>query len=754
MSDQQIINTLLEFKDYLNLASIWISPLRIIGWYILLGLSMAVDALSGVVTEIYSLINFYDSPSVNDFIDKYMIVIFAIAGVGIAWLGWKIIIQNKTDYNKIVTNIIIAITIFIVLPWGMQQGAKLVTESVTELDSNTSKSVSIFQANITDVYALDKAGWNTTEPTVKNYIKDKTSVELIDILEKVDTGGFLKSSSLSSNGEDILKYQLNDSSGRYQVEELDSNFFVDDKSYYRYDFHFWYMLIELGTLAMVLLFTGFKTAMLIKELGILKTLTMGTVLTDIESGQRNKKLVEKIRNTFIIMYVVMLLLNIYLLFIDFVSKSSISMAAQMVVIMAAGFLVITGPNIFEEIFGIDAGLRNIGQTLMGVTSAAQGVGAMANMVGGVVQGATAVAGGAATIAGQGAVFGTAIGKGVLDGFKEKSASVGSGITSGVSGGGGSIKSGKDKSSTSDLMKKTPFNVMNTDKVMDSISSSSTNSNENNSSSELSENSKVEPSNASQSLDNNISPLSNFEGGAASNGEQGNTDHPRTSNSNEYNQSPLNNYEGSSSAIGTQNANSGIGNTDSSQGMNTSGSKGNSNVTSPLSSYGGQQRQATQSTSTTSPSSQAPKPITATTGLSQTNSGSSNNLSKQSTGNNAGGGITPQNSNSPSNVSKLRSSGFSYGSPSIEALTTVPQNSNASSGTTKGMQINTPSYFNEAQNRLNEAKQTVPTTTQSLGEAVMSAYTDKAKGISNSPTMQKSRKIYDMTRNTINKKDGN
>ena len=57
MDDAEIIKILLKFQEYLSLTSIWTAPLRIIGWFIILGLAACVDGLSGGINEVYKLIN-------------------------------------------------------------------------------------------------------------------------------------------------------------------------------------------------------------------------------------------------------------------------------------------------------------------------------------------------------------------------------------------------------------------------------------------------------------------------------------------------------------------------------------------------------------------------------------------------------------------------------------------------------------------------------------------------------------------------
>ncbi|MED1742110.1 hypothetical protein P4U97_21890, partial [Bacillus swezeyi] len=424
MDDAEILKILLRFQEYLSLTSIWTAPLRVVGWLIIMGLAACVDGLSGGITEVYDLINFFDSDQVNDIITQFMPVIFSLSSLAIAFLGWKIIVQKKTEYNKIVTSSLFAVTLFLVLPWGMQQASNILTTSKDVLDENGELSVStkIYQNNIIDLYKIDQADWSKKQfRKIKrpNNIESDTDVALLDITEPVDTGGFWHSSPLSDDGQKILKKKISDASGEKKLEDLQSRWIQEDEAYYRYAWHPWYMAFELITIGIVLFMTMFRTVQMIMELGILKIFSVGTALTDLESGQRNKRFLEKIRNTFIVMFAILLLLQCYILFTDFIGKSDLSSPTKIVALIAAGILTIDGPAFIDEMFGIDAGMKSIGRSLVGLFAGAKTAQMGANLAKNAVGKTARGLGKIGKRVGGGVVAATGGTKGVLDGFKEK-----------------------------------------------------------------------------------------------------------------------------------------------------------------------------------------------------------------------------------------------------------------------------------------------------------------------------------------------
>ncbi|MEE4393576.1 pLS20_p028 family conjugation system transmembrane protein, partial [Bacillus altitudinis] len=467
MTEEEIIKILIRFHEYLSLSNVFIAVLRTVGWYFLIGLAECVDALSGGVSSIYELINFYDSPAIDDFLTKYMPVIFSMAALALGFLGWKIIIKKQTDYSKIITSSIVALTIFLVLPWGMQKASELVSLGRESLESeNLTVSTKVFQNNITDVYKIDQAGWSLKELDKmkrQNNIRDKTDVHFVDINEVVDTGGLWKKSPLTEDGKAILTKKVSDASGKRTLEDLQSRWISDDEAYNRYSWHPWYIFFELVTIGIVLFMTMFRTAQMIMELGILKIFGMGTAFTDLESGQRNKRIIEKIRNTFIVMFAMVLILECFIIFTDFVGQSSLNGAVKIVALFAAGILTIDGPAFIDELFGIDAGVKSIGRSLLGAFA-----------LGKSAKGAAAFAGGLASKAAKtgmkigkktagGALMTAGATKGLLDGYKEK------GKQQGTSSASGASPLSKTKATA-------PYNVLNSDKLKEALNGEETGQN--------------------------------------------------------------------------------------------------------------------------------------------------------------------------------------------------------------------------------------------------------------------------------------
>lgn len=418
MSNEEIIARLLEFDPLLNISKFWVSAARDISFNLLFGIKGFVDALGEGVSQMYQLMNFWDSQAVRNFIDPYRPVVISLMTLAMLWIAFRLIGDPKKDKQKIVNNILMAILMFVGLPFFMGKAGELVSAGREGLQQPSEATLQIFKDNITDLYTIDKQGWQYPANDVGvNDIQKTQNLNLLDISEEVDTDLHLfKESPLSKEGKEILTKKVLEVNGEAKLAKM-KGVFKWDEAYYRYSWHPWYIFLELLAYGLVLVFTIFKTGKICYEIGAMRVLSYGVTLTDLENGQRNKTLLFKIRDSFIVLYLLSVLLNIFVLYMTAVKELSLEKPWDIIAILAGAMAAIDGPNIVEQLFGIDAGLSSVGRSLVGFTqssmAAASAGKAMASGVSKSMQTAKSVGGKAvrgATNAGAGL-------GGLLKGFK-------------------------------------------------------------------------------------------------------------------------------------------------------------------------------------------------------------------------------------------------------------------------------------------------------------------------------------------------
>lgn len=416
MSNDEILKYLIQFADYLNIAS-WVTAiLRSMGLWILRSLSNFIDVLSQNVSKIYGLLDFYNSPQVRSFVEPYLPYVFMLGTIALIYLGYDIMVKGRTEGKKYLQNFMIAVTLFIGLPYIMSTGTQLLMGGAQEFNSNQSASLPVFQHNITDLYSVDKAGWKEAKP--QNTITEKDDLKFLDMGEAVDTGGWLfDDSPLTGKGKDILSKKVNVVDNKKTAVNLKSYFVREDEAYFRYSWHPFFILMELVAKALVYFFVLFKAAKLIMELGFLNIFSRATALTEFANDQRNKQVFLKIRNTYIVLFLILILIRIFDLWTAYLSAQNLDFFVRIIATFAGAWVTIDGPNIIQELFGIDAGLSSISHGILGFTQGTNALKNIGSSAKNTVKNAAKASGSIARGVGKGALYAGSASKGILDGFK-------------------------------------------------------------------------------------------------------------------------------------------------------------------------------------------------------------------------------------------------------------------------------------------------------------------------------------------------
>ncbi|KRL45501.1 hypothetical protein FD01_GL000703 [Lacticaseibacillus manihotivorans DSM 13343 = JCM 12514] len=343
------------------------------------GLTTIVNALSGIFAKMYKLLDFWGYAPFQKFLKTYDPIIWALATIGIIWAGLMMMHNKRVDYHEKGNNFLVAVLLFFGLTFLMTQGTKLITAGAEQAMVNTPSAVSIYQGNITDVYMLDKAGWKTSGgkaklPKTTNRIKNMEDIKLLSINEKVDTGGWFGGSKASDDGTKILAKQLSmNSDGKWELHNMQGAFKIDD-NYYRYSWHPWILaanlLLYLITVAIVI----FKLVKIIMEINFIGLLAQGAALTDFDSGKRNRQIIAKLRDSFVVAFLLCVILQFYAQFLSFITRAGVGGVARIFAMIGAFLFVLDGPNIIQAVFGIDAGLSSMAQTMTNVMLLARGAG--------------------------------------------------------------------------------------------------------------------------------------------------------------------------------------------------------------------------------------------------------------------------------------------------------------------------------------------------------------------------------------------
>ncbi|MFP7176518.1 pLS20_p028 family conjugation system transmembrane protein [Priestia filamentosa] len=376
MKEEEIIEKLQTFHDYLEVGNIWSYCLRWMGWFLIQSLAWLVDGLEGITDSILGIKTFFNSPDVQGFIKDIQPFLYVLLAFSILYIGYLLIMNKKLNREQIMFNLFISIGVIVLLNVGMLKADKFTDEAVNAVDLNEEGTTSekIIKDGITDVAQLDVNGWKTTDLKKPNKVPQK-SIKMIDITEKID-GDFKinKDKKISETGDEILgkKLALN-GEGKEGLAKLDNGWFdFFPEQYYRWHWDFWTIAITLFVTGMTLLFITIKLAKLCYELAFNSILAQLLAPADIADGQKLKQVLKSIMNTFLIIIMIFISMKVYLMGTQFISDK-LDGIAYLIALIAISIAVVDGPVMCERIFGIDAGLRSGWAAVAGGVGLAKGI---------------------------------------------------------------------------------------------------------------------------------------------------------------------------------------------------------------------------------------------------------------------------------------------------------------------------------------------------------------------------------------------
>ncbi|SCN04414.1 pLS20_p028 family conjugation system transmembrane protein [Bacillus wiedmannii] len=382
MKDEEILKTIEAFSDYLQVGDIVNYVLRWLGWFLIVGLSLVVDALEGVTDAILGIKGFFNSPEIQNFVDMLYPLFVVLLAISFLYIGYMFIMNKQMNRSQIIINIFVTLSVLCLLSTGMTKVDKFTDDAIAVVKSEQKGSLSdeIIKKNITDIAVIDENKWKKKEDmNPKNHIPEK-NIRQIDITEKIDKDfEFAKDKKLSDDGQEILKNKrVMDGMGVASLAELKDGWFdFFPEKYYRWHWNFWNIFFTLLITGLTLLLVSIKLARLFYELSFNYLLANILAPADVANGQKLKAVLSNILNIFIATIMIFLSLKLYLIGTAFL-HDKLNGVPYLIALAAFSMAVLDGPAAVERLFGIDIGLKSSWGMLVGGFALGKGIGSLAN----------------------------------------------------------------------------------------------------------------------------------------------------------------------------------------------------------------------------------------------------------------------------------------------------------------------------------------------------------------------------------------
>nr|WP_214754936.1 hypothetical protein [Exiguobacterium sp. s16] len=244
--------------------------------------------------------------------------------------------------------------------------AEIGTDSL--YDGEASLSESILKRNVHDLIEHDSKNFNAATGESLNAIPTEL-IDNIRINEIFDKNNYDLSASGNKLAESYILWNGRETSlGKLDQSGVEWN----NQYYYRYQPNWLTIFVTLGIMGFTLFSIAYKLARLSFELAFNYVLAILVAPADLHSGQKTKKVIQSILNTFLVIILIFVSIKLYTIGTAYLAET-LDGFAYLIALIAFSVALIDGPNMVERLFGIDAGLKRGWGVALGAYAAGKGV---------------------------------------------------------------------------------------------------------------------------------------------------------------------------------------------------------------------------------------------------------------------------------------------------------------------------------------------------------------------------------------------
>lgn len=425
-ADQTAIDILTKFDDYFERWNLINYALRNLGWMITNGLWWLCDEMENLLDKAYSLVNFTTSSGVNDFMNKVEPILFGVFCLALVVFSVQKII-NPEFGGAIFSNIILSILVVCATTTFMNTANSIVSNSRTFIKQMNGSSVSTADLTvaegITDLYVFEsynfkdilKKNGEYKRPTLSDPKWDKKkrslifnvkNLDYVEADERIDGDDGENPYTEKGVSEAIFDNYIYYEGKANEIDDGPIDFLRPQ--YYRYKINFMTIWITLIALIIVFLLSSYKVVRIIYELAIHRIAAPFFAVGDIANGKKVRQVLSGMLGSYITLIVITVLQQIFLVAKTYITSHVSNALYSSLFIAFLAIAVIDAPNIFEQVFGIDAGLKS-GLSMFAVART--------------IAGSVRTAGHVMSTVGSAAVGGAAFGAGAVSGMSAAKANL-------------------------------------------------------------------------------------------------------------------------------------------------------------------------------------------------------------------------------------------------------------------------------------------------------------------------------------------
>ncbi|WP_214749344.1 pLS20_p028 family conjugation system transmembrane protein [Exiguobacterium sp. s189] len=373
MADSDLITKLQEYEDVLQISSMVNDALRSMGWILVRGLSVLIDGLESITDQILLTNTFFNNEQVVEFVLTIQPFLYVLLAGSFLFTGYLLIFQKKFERESFLINLFITLLILGLLSPTMSQIQEFSDEAIAEIgtdslyDGEASLSESILKRNVHDLIEHDSKNFDANTGESLNAIPTEL-IDNIRINEIFDKNNY----DLSATGNKLAESYILWNGKETSLGKLDQGGVEwNNQYYYRYQPNWLTIFVTLGIMGFTLFSIAYKLARLSFELAFNYVLAILVAPSDLHSGQKTKKVIQSILNTFLVIILIFVSIKLYTIGTAYLAET-LDGFAYLIALIAFSVALIDGPNMVERLFGIDAGLKRGWGVALGAYAAGKG----------------------------------------------------------------------------------------------------------------------------------------------------------------------------------------------------------------------------------------------------------------------------------------------------------------------------------------------------------------------------------------------
>ncbi len=343
-----------------------------IGWAVVRGLATLSDICQSLYSYSLGLIDFTTYEPLQEWITTLKGIFQALFALSLVFAGTVMIIdhEKKPNFLKSVMVAGISISALGYIMITLNQGVNAFCQEVAAGESNTSN---IINENFYDLKYIDsKYGMANMDISNDSNLENYHYPEGSFAIDNVRINDVLNYSNADGDTKYILSHkvtwQVDASAGMpfYMIEDIYNGFgwnsAGDDdwfnQFYYRFHVQYINIYITLIAYCIVYICVSYKTVRIIYELAITRIMAL-LYSADVNGLQKTLKILGALKDGYVVLMlsaVCIKVFNFAQLYLN--SKAGSNSLVYNIVFLFTAFAVVDGPNLIQQLTGIDAGLQS------------------------------------------------------------------------------------------------------------------------------------------------------------------------------------------------------------------------------------------------------------------------------------------------------------------------------------------------------------------------------------------------------------